>query len=165
MQRLTDTLMLKLAFGLMFALLLLVALPVVAQDTVTDDDVNEIAGQLYCPVCENIPLDTCGTPACIQWRGEIRQMLAQGQDAETIIADFVRRFGDRVVGTPQDPTLRALSLVTPWVLAVVALIFGVRVLLRRKGEAAAVTASSAGSSAKDDDYYRARLEADLQARR
>ncbi|NQS91637.1 MAG: hypothetical protein HQ574_04445, partial [Chloroflexi bacterium] len=35
----------------------------------TDDDVNAIAKQLYCPVCENIPLDACGTAACEQWRG------------------------------------------------------------------------------------------------
>ena len=30
------------------------------------------------------------------------------------LEDFIRRFGERVVGTPQDPLLRALSLVTPW---------------------------------------------------
>ena len=35
----------------------------------TDDDVNAVAKQLYCPVCENIPLDACGTAACEQWRG------------------------------------------------------------------------------------------------
>jgi len=34
----------------------------------TDDEVNAIAKQLYCPVCENISLDACGTAACEQWR-------------------------------------------------------------------------------------------------
>ena len=31
---------------------------------VTDDQVNAIAHDLYCPVCENTPLDVCGTQAC-----------------------------------------------------------------------------------------------------
>jgi len=84
--------------------------------TVTDDQVNAIANKLYCPVCENITLDTCGTAACADWRYEIRLQLESGMTEEQIVEDFVRRFGDRVVGTPMDPLLRALSLGTPlWV--------------------------------------------------
>ena len=30
----------------------------------TDDDVNAVAKQLYCPVCENTPIDVCPTQAC-----------------------------------------------------------------------------------------------------
>ena len=91
---------------------------VVAQPrtTVTDDDVNAVAKELYCPVCENITLDTCGTAACADWRYEIRLQLEAGMNSDEIKADFVRRFGDRVVGTPYDPILRALSLVTPFAL-------------------------------------------------
>ena len=39
-----------------------------AQDTspVTDDEVNALAQELYCPVCENVPLDVCPTRACAQ---------------------------------------------------------------------------------------------------
>jgi cytochrome c-type biogenesis protein CcmH len=84
--------------------------------TVTDNDVNAIAKDLYCPVCENITLDTCGTAACADWRYEIRLQLEAGMNADAIKEDFVRRFGDRVVGTPYDPILRALSLVTPFML-------------------------------------------------
>lgn len=89
-----------------------------AQQPVTADQVNAVARQLYCPVCENIPLDTCGTAACEDWRYEIRLQLEAGLSPEEIREDFVRRFGDRVVGTPHDPVLRALSLVTPYVLIV-----------------------------------------------
>ena len=46
--------------------------------TPSDDDVNRIAHQLYCPVCENVPLDVCGTQACAQWRELIREKLGQG---------------------------------------------------------------------------------------
>ena len=66
----------------------------------TDDDVNAIAKQLYCPVCENIPLDACGTQACEQWRGIIRDRLAEGWTEEQIKDYFVAQYGDRVLAEP-----------------------------------------------------------------
>jgi len=66
----------------------------------TDDDVNEVARQLYCPVCENIPLDTCGTTACEQWRGIIRDKLAEGWTTDEIKTYFVNQYGDRVLAEP-----------------------------------------------------------------
>ena len=66
----------------------------------TDDDVNAIAKQLYCPVCENIPLDACGTQACEQWRGIIRDKLAAGWTEEQIKDYFVAQYGDRVLAEP-----------------------------------------------------------------
>jgi cytochrome c-type biogenesis protein CcmH len=66
----------------------------------TDDDVNEVARQLYCPVCENIPLDTCGTTACEQWRGIIRDKLADGWTEDEIKNYFVNQYGDRVLAEP-----------------------------------------------------------------
>lgn len=68
--------------------------------TVTDDQVNAVASQLYCPVCENIPLDVCPTQACIQWRDLIRQKLSQGWTADQIKQYFVAQYGDRVLATP-----------------------------------------------------------------
>ena len=76
-----------------------------AQDSpgqaVTADDVNAVAKQMYCPVCENIPLDVCGTAACAQWRDEIRIQLESGSTPDEVIRNFVARYGDRVVSTPQ----------------------------------------------------------------
>lgn len=66
----------------------------------TDDEVNAIARQLYCPVCENVPLDACGTAACEQWRGIIRDKLAEGWTEEQIKAYFVEQYGDRVLAEP-----------------------------------------------------------------
>jgi cytochrome c-type biogenesis protein CcmH len=68
--------------------------------TVTDDQVNAVASQLYCPVCENIPLDVCPTQACVQWRDLIRQKLSQGWTADQIKQYFVAQYGDRVLATP-----------------------------------------------------------------
>src|SRR5512139_9040 len=75
-----------------------------AQDSspvpVSDDQVNAIAKQLYCPVCENTPLDVCPTLACAQWRDQIRQQLGQGWTEQQIKDYFVRQYGDRVLAAP-----------------------------------------------------------------
>lgn len=152
-----------LIFGLW--LLFICALPAFGQEIqpISDDDVNAVAEQLYCPVCENIPLDDCGTEACMRWRDEIRVQLEDGSTPDQIIADFVARFGDRVVGSPQDPMLRALSLITPIVLVILAALVGMYTLLRwQTGSARIETATPAAPS---DDDYRARFERDLEARR
>lgn len=141
-----------------------------AQDTpqpVTDDDVNAVAKQMYCPVCENIPLDVCPTAACDQWRTEIRTQLEAGQTPDEVIATFVSRYGDRVVGTPQDPLLRALSLLTPVLIAIVTLFVARRAVLRWRNSrtAAPALATVPPAPGLTDDDYRARLERDLQTRR
>lgn len=154
---------------LTLAALLALTLAAAAQDTtITDDEVNAVAGDMYCPVCENIPLDTCPTAACADWREEIRTMLADGLSEQDVKDAFVVRYGERVVGTPQDPFLRALSLVTPWLMGAAALVAGAYVLLRWQGRqpaaAEAAAAQDPGSQASEGDY-RARLEADLRQRR
>ncbi len=67
---------------------------------VPDDEVNRVAKNLYCPVCENVPLDVCDTPACVQWKEEIRTMLAEGRSEAEIIDFFVTRYGMRVLAVP-----------------------------------------------------------------
>ncbi len=137
--------------------------------SVTDDEVNAIAEGLYCPVCENIPLDTCGTAACADWRNEIRLMLEAGYSEAQIVADFVRRFGDRVVGVPQDPALAALSLVTPWVIIALSLGVAFSIFLRWRSAHATQPAPAAPTTpvpapapaAETADRYRDLLEQDL----
>ncbi|MCC6804227.1 MAG: cytochrome c-type biogenesis protein CcmH [Anaerolineae bacterium] len=132
---------------------------------VTDDQVNAIAKKLYCPVCENITLDTCGTAACADWRYEIRLQLEQGKTEQEIVDEFVNRFGDRVVGTPQDVVLRALSLVTPWVIiGGLLLLLGWMLFSRQRKPAAAVTTAPAGASAgaSSAQQYQDLIERDLE---
>ena len=74
--------------------------PAAAQEPVTDDDVNEVAKDLFCPVCENTPLDTCPTQACIDWREEIRAQLEAGRTEAEIQQYFVDRYGPRVLSSP-----------------------------------------------------------------
>jgi cytochrome c-type biogenesis protein CcmH len=97
-----------------------------AQPTPSDDQVNAIARQLYCPVCENTPLDVCPTTACAQWRDLIRQKLAAGNSEAEIKAYFVEQYGARVLGAPPPEGINWLAYVVPPVI----IIAGVYVLLR-----------------------------------
>lgn len=79
----------------------------------TDDEVNAVANGLYCPVCENVPLDVCPTQACKQWRDTIRDKLAQGWSEEQIHQYFVGQYGDRVLATPPATGLNWLIYLLP----------------------------------------------------
>lgn len=79
----------------------------------TDDQVNAIAKQLYCPVCENVPLDVCGTQACAQWRDLVRKRLVEGWSEKQIIDYFVNQYGDRVLATPPARGINWLVYIIP----------------------------------------------------
>src|SRR4030042_966558 len=81
--------------------------------TPSDDDVNAIAKGLYCPVCENIPLDVCPTQACAQWRETIRLKLSAGWSEQQIKDYFVEQYGARVLATPPATGLNWLGDVIP----------------------------------------------------
>src|SRR5512146_1912611 len=81
--------------------------------TPTDDEVNRIAHQLYCPVCENTPLDVCPTEACRQWRDLIRQQLSEGWSEDQIKQYFVEQYGVRVLSEPPRTGLNWLVYVLP----------------------------------------------------
>jgi cytochrome c-type biogenesis protein CcmH len=112
-----------------FFLLLLVlagmwSSPVSAQgSTPTDDEVNRIAKQLYCPVCESTPLDVCPTEACRQWRELIRLQLAEGKSEEEIKQYFVDHYGARALAEPPN---RLASYLVPGI----AILLGALLLMR-----------------------------------
>jgi cytochrome c-type biogenesis protein CcmH len=131
-----------------------------APKSVTPDDVNRIARQLYCPVCENEPLDVCQTSACQQWRAQIGQLVAEGKTDPEVIQYFIDRYGLKVVGAPP------VSSETIWLylLPVVGLIAGaiyVIFLMRRMRARGTAVAETPPSSESGDEYIK-RVERDLK---
>jgi cytochrome c-type biogenesis protein CcmH len=133
---------------------------------VTDDQVNAVARGLYCPVCENIPLDVCGTQACAQWRDLIREKLAQGWTDVQIKQYFVDQYGDRVLATPPARGLNWLVYVIP----PLAILAGAYILFRafqawRKPVSDAPPALVVdGEPPSIDNEYVARIEEELKKR-
>jgi cytochrome c-type biogenesis protein CcmH len=102
--------------GLVLWLGLVVGSAVAQSDTPrvpTDDEVNAIAKNMFCPVCENTPLDVCPTQACAEWRELIREKLAQGWNEEQIQQYFVDQFGDRVLAAPPARGINWLVYIIP----------------------------------------------------
>lgn len=135
------------------------SVPVSAQGpTPTDDEVNRIAKQLYCPVCESTPLDACPTEACRQWRDLIRTMLAEGKSEEEIKQYFVEHYGVRVLAEPP-------NRLATYLIPAIAILLGAFLLFRgfqmwMKPSTTRAVVETEPKSAPDP--YIARLEEELK---
>jgi len=158
-------------YELLFAALIALTLALVTQITVssqgptpTDDEVNRIAKQLYCPVCESTPLDVCPTEACRQWRDVIRTMLAEGKSEAEIKQHFVEQYGVRVLDEPPN---RLVSYLVP----AVAILLGAFMLFRgfQMWMKPSITVSHSEDTKREakpaQDPYVARLEEELKKRK
>ena len=163
---------------LVFGVLLAGTQPAAAQDpqpTPSDNEVNRVDKQLYCPVCENIPLDVCPTQACAEWRELIRLRLSEGWTAQQIKDYFAAQYGDRVLAEPPRRGLNWLVYLLPPVFFMVGAVIVWRVLVSMRKKTVAdrgVAAGSAGSrnagttnpaaQAGDEDIYLKKLEEELK---
>jgi cytochrome c-type biogenesis protein CcmH len=150
---------------------LLMVRPASAQEesprTVTDDEVNAVAKELYCPVCENIPLDVCPTKACAEWREDVRDKLEQGWSEVEIKQYFITRYGDRVVATPPARGLNWLVYLLPPLVIALGAIFLVIVMLGMKKRSTFRSVAGNPSTASDSqpgDAYLKRVEEELKRR-
>ncbi len=157
-------------YGILLAVvmgLLIAAVPLLAQ--VSDDAVNDVAEHMFCPVCENEPLDDCRTSTCLQWKEEIRDQLADGRSENQIMDYFVERYGQHVLAVPSDPLLRLLSYAVPLLATLAAVGVGWLALRRwqtrqpvpQSETVPATDADTPQTPPSDDDPYRALLERDL----
>ena len=150
-----------------FFLLLLIAILFLSPGSVnaqgggpTANEVNAIAKNLYCPVCENVPLDACPTLACQQWRQQIADKLTLGWNEDQIYDFFVEQYGDRVLASPP---LRGLNwliyLLPPLAISLAAFLLYRNMKQWRKPE----SSSAKTTTAKPLDYVQ-ELEDELKAR-
>ena len=155
--------------NMQYAILLLfitlgLAVPALAQNqTPTDDDVNQVARQLYCPVCESTPLDVCPTEACRQWREVIRTMLADGKNEAEIKQYFVTQYGVRVLNVPPNPWL---TYFVPGVVILIGaiLLFRGFQLWKKPLATEAITLKEAAQPIQQDEYL-AKMEEELKKRK
>ncbi len=135
---------------------------------VTADEVNKIAREVYCPVCESTPLDVCQTQACADWREVIRTKLANGESTQDVYDYFAEQYGDRVLATPPREGLNWLLWIMPVAAVVIGGIFFSRFMknLRVEGdededEDGLETAVDPSPSTPSDDDYIAQVEKEL----
>lgn len=158
---------LRITFYALLLFLVLTGLgtvPVHAQGpTPTDDEVNRIAKQLYCPVCESTPLDVCPTEACRQWRDLIREMLADGKSEADIKQYFVEHFGPRVLNEPPNQFASYIVPVVAFLLGALLLFRGFQMWIKPSKAESNVPAKEAEPVHQDE--YVQKMEEELKKRK
>jgi cytochrome c-type biogenesis protein CcmH len=167
----------KLIFALalltLCALALGSALPqIAAAQTPTPNEINEVARELWCPLCNGVRLDNCDLQACVQMREVISEKLQAGESTDNIKAYFVQQYGDVVLGQPSTEGFNLIAWIFPILAAVVGLGWvAYLVVTWSKKKAATVPAgaapapssnnSAARRAAESDDYMK-RVERELR---
>ena len=142
--------------------------PALAEEPVptpSDDEVNAIAKNMYCPVCENIPLDVCGTQACAQWRAEIRDKLSQGWTEQEIYDYFVLKYGDRVLAEPPRRGLNWLVYIVPPLAFIIGIFFLYRGYQSWRKPIEELASETPPASGEGQDDYLSQLEEELKKRK
>jgi cytochrome c-type biogenesis protein CcmH len=143
-----------------------------ASEDVTDDDVNRVSRELYCPICENTPLDVCETQACEDWRQLIREKLEAGETDNEIVGYFAEIYGERARATPTTEGFSLIIWIAPIVIGIAGVVIFVRLLRRwlargvepESDPAFASLSTSTGNAQVDPDLddYAARVEEELR---
>lgn len=85
-----------------------------------DKEAREISYLLMCPVCEGQSVAESNSQLANQMRAIIREKLQEGKSKDEVIAYFVSRYGETILGAP--PAKGANWLL--WTLPAVALLIG-----------------------------------------
>lgn len=147
--------------------------PVIAQSSsdVSMNEINEVARELWCPLCAGVRLDGCELKACDQMKDEIAIKLAEGENLESIKSYFVAQYGPQVLGEPPAEGFNLLAWILPFVVLLgggVFLVIRGRSLIGRRDDdedaalAAAPNSAGPGDNAVPADPYAQRLEEELK---
>ena len=86
-----NAVVVRTALGLAF----LLPMPVVA-DSVLEDKVQRVAGELRCLVCQNDTIAASQAPLAVDLRNQVRRLLAQGRSEAQVLEYMTQRYGDFV---------------------------------------------------------------------
>ena len=117
-----------------------------------------LESRLYAPCCYGGTLDIHDSELARELRSEIEDRLARGETSEAIQADFVDRYGERVLAARSDRPIAAMTLSLAGVLLAAAA--GLGFLIRRWVGRGAPTSRRAPKLTPRDDLD-VRLDAEL----
>lgn len=140
-----------------FAVMALVATLAGPSQAETTAGAKALESRLHAPCCYQGTLDIHDSDLARSLRSEIESRLAGGESTESVQADFVARYGDKVVAARSDAPIRgmAIAVVLASLVAAASLAMVVRRWSRRERGGVAI-ASSSTRDALDD-----RIDADL----
>ncbi len=142
-------------------------LNIATPEGITTNDVNVVARELWCPLCNGVRLDVCELKACAQMRDLIAIKLGEGQSSQQIQNYFIDQYGPQVLGRPPFEGFSWMA----WVLPLLVLLGGGTLLVLRMRRIvkppAAVAATNPASTepladAPSDDLHVRWLEDELK---
>jgi cytochrome c-type biogenesis protein CcmH len=131
----------------------------VAGAAVPQTSLSEISGEVMCPVCGTL-LELAESPQALREKVFVERLVDEGKSKQQIKDALVAEYGDEVLALPQGSGFSLSAYVVPivaFVIAVIALGFGVVKWRRSSGPPEDGGAAVAGLSAEDSK----RLDADL----
>ncbi len=90
----------KLAFSLIFFLLLTAHCSLFTASTAHALTVQEVAEDLACPCECPLVLEDCNMSCGLEWKDQIGQMIKEGKTKEDIVQYFIDKYGDEARITP-----------------------------------------------------------------
>lgn len=137
--------------------------------TISADQINLIARELWCPLCSGVRLDACELKACDQMKDEIAIKLAAGDGLPEIRAYFIDQYGPQVLGEPPREGFNLLAWALPILVMIGGGVFLVtrgRKIFRSGGPTETVAASASNEQATTEsppkDPYASQLEEELK---
>jgi cytochrome c-type biogenesis protein CcmH len=137
----------------------------IAQSTFDPAEFDEAATTILCDCgChpQSVADCTCGRAA--EMREEIRTMVAAGMTGEEVIADYVARYGEKILIAPDASGFNLLAWIGPFLLLFVGV--GSLVWLVRRWSRSSPGSPSedvpAAYAPADDDPYAARLRREIE---
>ena len=134
--------------------------PAQAAPAVSANAVNDVAKELWCPLCSGVRLDACELKACEQMKEQIAGKLAAGEDLQSIKNYFVGQYGPQVLGEPPMEGFNWLA----WLLPVAVLVGGGLFLWSRARRMVrpAPAPANAPATPQTGDPYDQKLEEELK---
>ena len=74
--------------------------------------------RLLCPQCQEVRLDVCDRPICLDMKADIQRRLAAGESEDSVVAAYQAAYGPSILADHQPGGPAAPSL--PWALLVIA---------------------------------------------
>ena len=144
------------AIALVVFLLAALSLPaVVGAQGPGEVTVNDVASELYCPLCSGLTVDVCELEVCDEMR-----LIIDGEDPEQIKTYFIEQYGQAVVGMPSTEGFH----LTAWVMPVLALLAAIAVFVfwLRSKPTVPSRDERVASGARTTSDYEAQLERELR---
>ena len=96
----------------------------VVSGAMLDQQTNEIAGLLRCPVCQGMSVADSPSEMAVNMKHQVRELIARGYTREQILRYFERSYGQFVLLKPKFQGVNTLV----WILPILALILGAAVI-------------------------------------